>query len=237
MTAAVAHPARYSAAILAVLADHIGAVEWVLDPFAGTGRIHALRSLLIGHTVGVELEEEWAALHPDTIHGDALDLAQLFDPGTVPAIATSPAYGNRMADTSVDHTERHTYRAALGRPLSPTNGGGMQWGDTYRSLHERVWQACAIVLRPGGTLTLNCKDHIRAGAVVPVTAWHVAVLEALGLVVERHDEVTTAGLPHGQHATHRTGVEHVVTLRKARTTGEPIAYPTTNQEDYRHAQT
>jgi hypothetical protein len=43
----------------------------VLDPFAGTGGVHEL----IGYeTLGVELEPEWAALHPRTILGDATAL-------------------------------------------------------------------------------------------------------------------------------------------------------------------
>ncbi len=212
---AVAHPARYSNAIMRMLAEHVGKVDWVLDPFAGTGRVHELRSLFVPRTVGVEIELEWAAMHPDTICGDALDLASLFAPESVPAIATSPAYGNRMADSYVDHTERHTYRAALGRSLAPHNGGSMQWGDAYRELHRKVWEACVALLRPGGTLTLNCKDHVRGGVVMEVTAWHVATIEALGLVVERRDVVKTSGLAHGQNAATRTGVEHVVTLRKA----------------------
>jgi hypothetical protein len=198
-----------------MLAEHIGAADWVLDPFAGTGRVHELRSLLVPHTVGVEIEFEWAAVHPDTICSDALDLASIFAPESVPAIATSPAYGNRMADSYVDHTERHTYRAALGRSLAPHNAGGMQWGDAYRELHRKVWEACVALLRPGGKLTLNCKDHVRGGVVMEVTAWHVATIEALGLVVERRDVVKTSGLAHGQNASTRTGVEHVVTLRKA----------------------
>lgn len=72
----------------------------VLDPFAGTGKIHSLArpkgTLPAIRTVGVELEPEWAEHHPDTEVGNALDLRWRADSFDV--IATSPVYGNRMSD-------------------------------------------------------------------------------------------------------------------------------------------
>ena len=73
-TVPVLHPARFSDAVL----DRIGTMldEYqvngvVLDPFAGTGKIHRLATPT-RRTVGVEIEPEWAATHPGTIVGNAL---------------------------------------------------------------------------------------------------------------------------------------------------------------------
>ncbi len=75
----------------------------VLDPFGGVGGIHDLAGRWQAEsgpfrvaTTAVELEPEWAAAHPDTEVGDALALR--FDTGAFPVVATSPCYGNRMAD-------------------------------------------------------------------------------------------------------------------------------------------
>lgn len=73
----------------------------ILDPFAGTGKIHRLGQL--GYdTLGVELEPEWAGHHERTMVGDSRNLADELARrgiGPVDGIVTSPCYGNRMADT------------------------------------------------------------------------------------------------------------------------------------------
>lgn len=94
MTATVAHPAKFTDVILATIADQLyGVTGRVLDPFAGTGRIHRLARPDL-ETVGVEIEPEWAAQHPNTVVGDALHLP--FPDESFDAICTSPTYGNRM---------------------------------------------------------------------------------------------------------------------------------------------
>ena len=58
----VRHPAKFSAAILDRLAELVPPGSRVIDPFAGTGKVHTLADLLTGTTtVGVEIEPEWAA--------------------------------------------------------------------------------------------------------------------------------------------------------------------------------
>lgn len=111
-TKAPRNPSKYSTAILAALAQ-ITSDELekqaalgreldrdpftILDPFAGTGLIHQLAEIDGVITRGVEIQPEWAAMHPDTYEGDATDLVaygdDLFD-----AVMTSPVYPNRMTD-------------------------------------------------------------------------------------------------------------------------------------------
>jgi hypothetical protein len=67
------HPARFTSTILDTLARLIPPGSRVLDPFAGTGRIHELPC----ETWGVELEPEWANMHPRTIVGNARHLNDL----------------------------------------------------------------------------------------------------------------------------------------------------------------
>lgn len=92
------HPATYSEAVTTIMAQMLRrfvlAGSIVLDPFAGTGGIHVHAPEW--DTRGIELEPEWAAHHARTKVGDATALP--FEDNSVQAIATSPCYGNRMAD-------------------------------------------------------------------------------------------------------------------------------------------
>lgn len=91
------HPAKFSDSIMEVIADIIPGREQlrVLDPFAGVGRVHELATETVD-TWGVEIEPEWATMHPRTIVGDATRLP--FRDGAFDYVVTSPTYGNRMAD-------------------------------------------------------------------------------------------------------------------------------------------
>lgn len=97
------HPAKFSRKHLELLRrmlaeerDRVGHVK-VLDPFAGAGGIHDLAEQAV-ETYGVELQPEWAAAHERTITGSVLELPSIFPAGTFDVLATSPCYGNRMAD-------------------------------------------------------------------------------------------------------------------------------------------
>jgi len=215
--AVVRHPARYSDAILRTIAPYVADYPVILDPFAGTGRVHELRRVAgVEHTIGVELEAEWAAMHPDTIHGDALQLPELVGVGTVDAIVTSPAYGNRMADhhEARDGSRRNTYRHALGRQLTDGNAGAMQWGTEYREFHWIVWALAVLALRDGGRFVLNVKNHIRAGVEQPVAEWHRDVLERIGMVLVASERIPTRGLAMGRNAELRTPCEMVYVFDK-----------------------
>ena len=122
------HPAKFTDSLMPIMERMIPDGSIVLDPFAGTGKIH----ILPFKTVGIEIEKEWASLSKGTICADSMNIP--FSDGFFDAVCTSPTYGNRMADhfESKDGSKRATYRHALGRKLSGNNSGRMQWGKKYK---------------------------------------------------------------------------------------------------------
>lgn len=191
------HPARFALGLLPIFAAAVPVARYprVLDPFAGTGRIH----LLENGTVGVELEPEWARLHPDTLVGNALDLP--FGDTSFDAIVTSPTYGNRFADKhdAKDGSLRRSYTHDLGRKLTESNSGGMQWGKDYRHFHAQAWEGAWRVLRSGGRFVLNVKDHDRQFTRQHVAAWHVTTLLGLGFELAWFDQLEGGGLRQGEN--------------------------------------
>jgi hypothetical protein len=207
----VRHPARYSAELLPVLVDALRGCRRILDPFGGVGGIFKLEPFLPGCEIAaLEIEPEWAAQHPRTTLGNALALP--WPDGYFDGICTSPCYGNRMADHHAAHdaSRRNTYRHTLGRPLHPDNAGALQWGDAYRDFHLRAWMETRRVLQPGGRFVLNVKDHIRAGARQPVTAWHIDALAGLGLALVDRREIVCPGQRFGQNGERRIECESVL---------------------------
>lgn len=93
---AAPHPARFSDEVLEVLRDLVPPGSLVLDPFAGTGRIHEIAGDDV-LTIGVEIEPEWACWHERTVVADALHLPEWWT-GLFDVVVTSPVYGNRMSD-------------------------------------------------------------------------------------------------------------------------------------------
>jgi hypothetical protein len=95
----VYHPAKFGDKLIIAMGEMLapyGPLD-ILDPFAGTGRIHELQAL--GHrTVGVEIVPQYAELHPDTILGNSLYLTSAVGNRRAQAIACSPCYGNRLSD-------------------------------------------------------------------------------------------------------------------------------------------
>lgn len=217
------HPAPYPAEVLDCFARHIPEFSTVLDPFAGEGGIHKLNDRGAFCTVGVELEDVWAAKHPDNICGDSTKLddlwPQISEKLTRPwldVIATSPTYANRLADKylpELDANDRLTYVCRLGR--QPTEGSSctMTFGSEYCDLHRTVWTKAVAMLVEGGLFLLNCKDHYTDTDIrVAVTGWHVRTLNELGLEVADIEVMSTTG--DTSRANTKRGPEFVIVLHK-----------------------
>lgn len=207
--ATIAHPARFSKPIMEFMKVQLE-TEYgtLLDPFAGTGRIHEL-----GHdflrTVGVEIEPEWASMHPRTIVGDATSLPfpnQSFD-----VAFTSVTYGNRMADHHVakDDSKRNTYTHTLGRQLHDNNSGKMQWGQEYRDLHVKAYRELHRVIRDYGGFYLNISNHIRKGKEIDVTGWHLDTLAGMGYIQNWVYPISTRRNRQGQNGNLRVEHEYI----------------------------
>jgi len=230
MTEPPPHPAKYSDTIMSRLASVIAHEAYitkdhklkVLDPFAGTGRIHTLLDDPNIETWGVEIEKEWAFMHRNTVLGDAHDLP--WGVGHFDVVATSPCYGNRMADhhEAKDDSKRMTYRHQLGRALSENSAGKIPWGPRYWEFHELAWDEVTRVLKPGGLFVLNVKNFLRTRTIkgkrvqetVDVAQWHLDAIVTRGYQVEADDQVPVRSMGFGQNGNKRISHERVISFRR-----------------------
>lgn len=209
-----AHPSKFSDPVLdcisAMLASNVDYRPLVLDPFAGTGKVHQLSEV---RCVGVEIEPEWATMHSKNIIANALQLP--FPDDVFEGLITSPSYGNRLADShdAKDGSRRHSYTHTLGRKLHPGNSGQLQWGDKYRIFHEWAWSECLRVLLPGAFVIINVSNHIRGGVEQLVTEWHLSWFLRHGCSVVDLDRVATKRLREGANFQARVEHENVFQLR------------------------
>jgi DNA modification methylase len=203
--AEVKHPAPFSPNILDEIEKWVEPGWTVLDPFAGSGRIHWLRN---NWTIGTEIEYEWAWLDPMTINANALYLP--FRDKSFDAVVTSPTYGNRMADhhNAKDDSKRITYRHVLGRELHPENTGRMQWGDKYRTTNMAALKEMYRVCRT--RLILNVSDHIRKGEQMPVVEWWCKAAEEVGFKPEALKPIATKRMRMGANSKARVAHEAII---------------------------
>ena len=211
------HPAKFNDRVLDVVAEWLPSDRYsnVLDPFAGVGKIHQLPNT----TTGIEIELEWVQqTEPGglTWHGNCLTLMEQWlverGGGEWQAIASSPCYGNRMADChdAQDGSRRVTYRHMLGRELSAGSSASMQWGPIYCAFHQVAWQVATQLLDDGGRFVLNIKNHIREGVEQRVTEWHMNTIMSLGFELAALVPVVLPGMRYGANAAQRTPHEYVV---------------------------
>jgi hypothetical protein len=149
------HPATWSQPVLEVVAGCLPGGATVLDPFAGTGGLADIAHI---RPVCVELEPEWAT----QIVGNALALP--FASGSFLYVATSPCFGNRMAD---HHDNRDACKPCKGRGSAPPDpqadqlapqtpcracgGSGLSRRHTYKHyLGRDLHPASSAVMQWGG---------------------------------------------------------------------------------------
>jgi hypothetical protein len=185
------NPAKFSESILDAIASvtrrRIPDGARVLDPFAGTGRIHRFTRW---DTVGVEIEPEWVAWHPRTILGDATQLD--FPDGSFHSAITSPTYGTRMADhhNAVENCKACGGKGKVARKrCEKCNGFGRREykRNTYRHTLNRRDS------KTGEQLDLNERNTGRmqfygpdAKGSIPYMEMHEAAWEEVHRVVQKY---------------------------------------------------
>lgn len=228
-----AHCAKFSQPIIdAIRAYALGEAELldrrpiIVDPFAGSGRIHDLGDF--ADTYGFEIEEEYAALHHRTVVADSRHLAVMWAmahgvDAKVDIVATSPVYPNGMTDVfkARDNSERNTYQADLGRPPSEGSAvlavrGARKLTPAYRELHEMVWAQCLQVLAPGGLILCNTSNHFVGSVLQRVTEWHLNVWLRLGCSIHEVKPIWTKRNGNGANGKVRDEAERLMILRAPR---------------------
>ena len=220
------HPATFSRTILKKL-DEIVPPGLYLDPFAGTGKIYQLEDDN-RRFVTVELEPEWAEMHPDTICGDSLTVMAdwVFNGTRFDGVVTSPVYGNRMSDhhNAKDASRRRGYKFDLGRDPSPGSSGTMYfWQEEYRTFHTHAWKLAFECTRPGGSMFLNVSNFLRTRRsksgvkdqqVQYVVPWHMKALIAAGYEIITLFPIGTPRLRDGENSEARVAAEHIIVAKK-----------------------
>jgi DNA modification methylase len=207
------HPAKYTDALMSAFIRMSHGCSKILDPFGGTGKVFLLNRWHQNAEIhAVEIEPEWAKIHPKTTLGNALEL--LWQDNYFDCICTSPTYGNHMADQSTGITEKagktFKYRAMLGRKLHPSNSGQLHWNNGYQEFHIKAWQEASRVLCPSGKFILNIKNHIRDGVEQLVTEWHIEMLLSLGYEMIEHKKINTPSMRFGRNGEKRIEYESVI---------------------------
>lgn len=239
------HPATYPRVIQSAIADianNLGVTE-VLDIFGGVGKIGKIKDYgFKGVVRSNELEPTWGGKSTIELNqkngvdyvtiGDSRKLP--YADGSIPAIATSPTYGNLMALKSPSKLD--SYQSLAGGKLNEGNTGGMVWSPEYEALHRQIYDEAYRVTKPGGFFILNMKDKPvsaaaeknnwvpKKGSTVEVrnqqmkaTEWHIKALEDSGFEFIdsiKVKEANPASLSHRGTRRFTVGSEDIVVLGK-----------------------
>ena len=234
---------KHNAKFTGVIMDEIQAVLnaeipdddetfWMLDPFGGVGGVFALDHPGLRHTDMVEIQPLWAEeaerrraeigrqglAHTNDLFEWWAKYGQSLR-GAYRVVATSPCYGNRMADkhNAQESSKRNTYAHTLreqGEELAEGSSGGMQWGNEYRMFHLKAWKVVWQALEPGGLFIMNIKNHIRKGQEQYVAEWHRKVIEKRGFDHLYTVRVPVRGNQNGENGKLRIGHEEIQVYRK-----------------------
>lgn len=221
------HPACFSPEIIAALTPILSELDLpVHDPLAGTGeRLGRLCDELGLDFTGTEIEEEFIVDERvsvgDSTQRDSYPRAVAGMPDVDPrnpgfVVVTSPTYGNGMNDSfeAKDDSKRHTYRAALGRPLHANNTGGygIRRGEsamnTYWDLHRqavRWWPDRAVV---------NVSDFIHSGAPFPLVDGWKRLLGEHGYAITDEIKVATKRQGFGANREARVETESILICQR-----------------------
>jgi hypothetical protein len=214
------HPARYTEAILAAVADIVACGSHVHDCYAGTGeRLGRLADRHGWTFTGTEIEASFI-VDQRVAHGDATD--PITYPTTEHVIITSPAYPNGMADdfAAANPTKRNTYRAAIhriegaDRRLHPNSMGqyGYRPGRRVAEKKAAYWRLAraTVTCWTASRVLVNVKDFIHSkGVVEPVVEPWAELLAEHGYRVADRIVVETSGQRFGAN---RHRVDHEVIL-------------------------
>ncbi len=110
-------------------------------------------------------------------------------------------------------SKRYTYRHALRRMPHERSAATLEWGGKYRTLHRAAWVEARRVLRPGGLILVNIKNHLRGGDEQLVAEWHERCLDEVGFAVVGTDYLDAPGLRHGANRDVRVPQERVIVGR------------------------
>lgn len=110
-------------------------------------------------------------------------------------------------------TRRYTYRHVLGRMPSDGSAASMAWGHDYRQLHAKAWKEAHRVLRPGGLILVNVKNHLVDGREQRVVEFHIDAIDRAGFHVERVDSIRARGMRFGKNFGERVENEQIIVGR------------------------
>lgn len=213
------HPAKYSDGLLYYIYEEIKNSKKLLDPFAGTGKIGKLKRFgYEGKIYANDIEKDW--ISPNVYGCDYISIQDAeyleYPKNYFDAIATSPTYGNRMADhfKAKDNSRRITYTHYLGKDLQVGNTGKMQFGKDYKEKHERIYNHLYELLNFNGKIVVNISNFIKNGEEIDVVGWHIQALKNCGFNYIKTIWVKTPRMRFGANSMKRVEKEAICVFEK-----------------------